>query len=232
MNENVSGAFRTVGYVLNMPVHIFAVLIQLFLFLYARYAWGPEISDVFFTYMLMLAFSYALLGVFNPLQFVSLKDGIVQYLAAFVGGLILFVVLGMGKAGSGDFGGFESITGLILAQTLIVALSEELLFRGALPRAIRKALPYGTVPADKVYFLSCAISVCAFAIFHGWAYDWSAVSILAALCFGAIMQFIWDSGKLTRSENRVGGYPLMSVGFHAAWNVVLMSPFTVLLGLF
>ena len=198
-------------------VTIFAVvlLIQLFFYLSAEHIWGERVADAFEMYFVMLAVAYVLLMADNPLRYITLRDGTVQYLAAFISGLFLFTILGLG-AGNTGYGGFGSLTALILAQSVCVALSEELIFRGALPKALQVS--------GFSHFGSRAIAVTSFAVFHGWAYDWAIGPMLASLCFGALMQYVWD-------DLGQKGYPLMAVGFHAAWNVVVMSPFMIIAGL-
>lgn len=197
-----------------------ALLIQLFFFLSANYIWGEKVAAAFEMYFIMLAVSYVLLMVDNPLRYVTLKDGVVQYLAAFVSGLFLFTLLGLGAENTG-YGGFGSLSALILAQSVCVGLSEELIFRGALPKAMRVS--------GFSYFGSRFISVAAFALFHGWAYDWAIGAMFASFCFGAIMQYVWD-GSISEDVGRKAGYPLAAVGFHAAWNVVVLSPFAIIAG--
>ncbi|WNY25149.1 CPBP family intramembrane glutamic endopeptidase [Methanolapillus millepedarum] len=202
----------------------FAVLIQLFLFLSARYIWNAGVEQMFLYYMVMLAFSYALLGTENPLKKVSTGNGIIQYLVAFIAGLFVFSYIGSG-IGSSDFGGFGSLSALIICQSLMVGMSEEMLFRGAIPRALQ---------ASKMSYLSSRlISVVSFALFHAWAYNWNWTSMIASACFGALMQYVWDAGRITKpadGEQRAG-YPLMAIGFHAAWNVAVISPFMILFGM-
>ena len=199
-----------------------ALLIQLFFFLSAKQLWGQSVADAFTMYFVMLAVSYVLLMVDNPLRFVTLKDGIIQYLAAFIFGLFAFTYLGLGIGNTG-YGGFGSLTALILAQSICVGLSEELIFRGAVPKALNVS--------GFSYFGSRIIAVVAFAVFHGWAYNWALGPMVASLCFGAFMQFVWDAGRVTKDTGQKAGYPLAAVGFHAAWNVVVMSPFMILAGL-
>lgn len=215
-------SLNSINSILDMPVHIFAVLVQLFLFLYAQFFWGDSIGVQFLVYLVMLAFAYTMLRAENPLKQVSIRNAVIQYISGFVIGLMFFIVAGLGSPESSGYGGFSSLSGLILAQTLIVALSEELLFRGMLPKVLeREGIPY---------FYACIASILVFAVFHGWAYEWNIGSILAAAAFGAIMQVIWDAGRVFDFKNKAGGYPLMSVGLHAAWNCVLVLPFTVLFG--
>jgi CAAX amino terminal protease family. len=203
-------------------VNIFgvALLIQLFFFLSAGHIWGQTVAAMFQMYFIMLAVSYVLLQVDNPLRHVSIHNGVIQYVAAFVVGLFVFTTFGLG-VGNTDFGGFGTLTLLVLAQSVCVGLSEELIFRGAIPKAMQVS--------GFSYTVSRIIAAVSFAIFHGWAYNWEIAPIVAAFCFSCLMQFIWDGG-IRESATRRNGYPLAAVGLHAAWNVVVMSPFTILAG--
>ncbi|MDY0292557.1 MAG: CPBP family glutamic-type intramembrane protease [Desulfuromonadaceae bacterium] len=212
------GSLKTLG---NSYIFGFAVILQLFFFLASPYIWGPELASSFLTYMVMLALAFALLGVENPLRFIKTTDGIVQYLVAFVGGLFLLTFLGLGASNNLDYGVFGSLSGLILAQSICVGMSEELLFRGAIPRALEVS--------GLSYKLSRLIAIICFAGFHVFAYNWSISSLIASFVFGLLMQFIWDAGRIMPGTTKARmGYPLVSIGLHAAWNVVVLAPFTVL----
>jgi len=212
---------RIVNKIGNAKIFGVAVLIQLFFFLGAGYIWNTEIAAIFQIYFIMLGFSYVLLQADNPLRFVSIHSGVAQYVLSFGVGLILFTHLGL-NSGNADFGGFGSLTALILAQSVCVGLSEELIFRGAIPKAMEVS--------GFSYFVSRLIAAGSFAIFHIWAYNWQIGPILAAFCFGCLMQIIWDGGIKAPGKERRKGYPLAAVGLHAAWNVVVMSPIMVMAG--
>jgi len=171
-------------------------------------------------YFIMLAVSYVLLQADNPLRYVGIGNGVIQYMAAFVAGLFVFTFFGIGS-GNTDYGGFGSITLLVLAQSVCVGLSEELIFRGAVPKALQIS--------GFSYTSSRLIAAVAFSVFHGWAYNWSIIPLIASFFFGCLMQVVWDGG-FSEPVVRRNGYPLAAVGLHAAWNVVAMSPFIIIAG--
>lgn len=195
----------------NVSIAGFVILAQLFVLLSAPHMWADEaIQDMFMYYFVMLAFAFAILGrEGNPLYSITLSDGIVQYVTAFVVGLFVFSEL-ITVPGSGNFGGYGTLTSLVIAQTFVVAICEEMLFRGALPKTFQQS--------NVGYGASRLISCSAFALFHGWAYNWNIVLMASAFFFGLIMQYFWDGGAV---NNKKVGWPLLAVGLHASWNVVM-----------
>lgn len=196
----------------NVSIAGFVVLAQLFVLVSAPHLWADEwITDLVLYYFIMLGFSFAVLGADNPLYKITVSDGIIQYVTAFVVGLFFFDYF-VSVPGMANYGGFESLVSLVIAQSFVVALCEEMMFRGALPKTFQKSnIGYGT---------SRLLSITAFALFHGWAYSWDWFSIVAAFCFGLLMQYFWDAGLV---NNRKAGFPLVAVGLHAAWNTVILS---------
>ena len=206
--KTILGSVRNID---NVSIAGFVVLAQLFILLSAPHLWQNEdIMQMFIIYFLMLGVAFSLLDAKNPLYNITIFDGLSQYLLSFVAGIFLFSRLGFGS--SSDFGGFGSLTLLVCAQALVVGLPEELLFRGAIPEAFDK----GNVDPNTSRLLSNV----AFALFHGWAYDWSIVLMVSAFFFGILMQYIWDGGNSRKAGK---GYPLVSVGIHASWNVVVYA---------
>lgn len=199
----------------------FIVLAQLFVFLSAPRLWPDEaVQNMVLVYFVMLAFSFAMLDLESPLYKISIWDGLVQYVVAFVVGLFLFEKIGLG-AGTADYGGFGSLTLLVIAEVFVVSLSEEIMFRGGLPAALQRS----RVPLVQAVFLSNL----AFSFFHVWAYSWSVPQLFAAFCFGLIMSYFWYGGSFDSQKG--SGYPLVSCGLHGAWNVmVLGGPFTIFSG--
>ena len=88
-----------------------------------------------------------------------------------------------------------------------------MLFRGAIPEAFDK----GNVDPNTSRLLSNV----AFALFHGWAYDWSIVLMVSAFFFGILMQYIWETVVIQGKPGRVILW--FSVGIHASWNVVVYA---------
>jgi membrane protease YdiL (CAAX protease family) len=153
----------------------FLILAQMFVLVSAPHIFNDMGQEMLLTYFLMVAFSFAVLDLASPLWKINLFDGVSQYLIAFVGGLFLFSNMGLG-AGSENFGGFESLSSLIIAQSFVVAISEELMFRGGLPTVFQKS---GMTKQSAIF-----VSTIAFAGFHGWAYGWNPTLLVGAFLFG------------------------------------------------
>ena len=197
----------------------FLVIAQLFILLSAPHIWESEaIQDMFLIYFVMMAFTFGVLDDKNPFYKITLFDGLTQMLFSFLAGIYLISFLGFENT-SGDFGGFESLTLLIIAQVFVIGTVEESLFRGAIPTALDR----GNVTPN----VSRLVSAIAFALFHVWAYDWNMVGVAAAFFFAILMQYIWDGGNV---KTKTPGYPLIAVGFHGAWNVTVIAGSFMLYG--
>ena len=189
----------------------FLVLAQLFILLSAPYLWeNQQMQDMFTTYFIMMAFTFAVLDNKNPFYKITMFDGLTQMLLAFVTGIYLFSFFGFQPIG--DYAGFESLTLLIIAQALVIGTVEESMFRGAIPAALDK----GKMSSSASRFVAAT----AFAGFHYWAYNGDIPSMIAAFLFGLLMQFFWDGGSV---KSKTKGYPLVSCGLHAAWNVTVIA---------
>jgi hypothetical protein len=206
--KSIIGSVRTID---NVSIAGFVVLAQLFILLSAPHIWNDDnIMQMFMVYFLMLGVAFSVLGAKNPFYEITVFDGLSQFLLSFVVGIFIFSKLDFG--GSSNFGGFESLTLLILSQVLVVGLVEELLFRGAIPQALDNG---GVNPNSSRFIASLA-----FALFHGWAYSWAIMPMFSAFIFGILMQYIWDGGN-SRAAGK--GYPLVAAGIHAAWNVAILA---------
>jgi membrane protease YdiL (CAAX protease family) len=133
-----------------------------------------------------------------PWMKANLNQAIAWFTGGFVGGVVLFTsILALPK-----FFGVMALTGpiyLTLMHTLVVATSEEWIFRGFLPELITP------IPAQ-----------IAFGVFHFAAYggDWWAIlmAIVAGFVFYLISRYtnIWTA-----------------IGIHSAWNVTILGIFTL-----
>jgi membrane protease YdiL (CAAX protease family) len=198
----------------------FLIVMQMFVLISAPHIFTDMVQDMLFVYFLMVAFTFGVLDLADPLWKVSLENGIVQYVVFFVGGLFLFTKIGIGGGvATGDYSGFGTLSSLIIAQSFVVAISEELMFRGGLPAVFQKS---GMAKTSAIL-----VSNLAFAGFHGWAYDWQLAPMISAFVFGMLMAYFWYGGNL--KDNRQVGFPLAACGLHGAWNVVVLSgPFAIM----
>ena len=190
----------------------FLVVVQLFILLSAPHLWESEsIQNMFLIYFVMMAFTFGVLDDKNPFYKITLFDGLTQMLFAFVAGVYLISFLGF-ESTTSNFGGFQSLTLLVIAQVLVIGVVEESLFRGAIPAALDR----GNVHPNT----SRLFSAISFAGFHVWAFDWNMVGLIAAFFFAILMQYLWDGGSV---KTKTPGYPLVAVGFHGAWNVTVIA---------
>ncbi|NPE27633.1 CPBP family intramembrane metalloprotease [Methanococcoides sp. SA1] len=207
-SKNILGSYQNLD---KVSIAGLIVALQLFVLLSARHIWENEaIQDMFMMYFVMMAFTFALLGTDNPFFKITIRDGVTQFVVAFVLGVYAFSALGFG--GSVGYGGFGSLGLLIIAQAVVVGTVEESMFRGAIPEALDKG--------EMAPNVSRLISAAAFAGFHVYVYEFQFGLLLAAFAFGLLMQYIWDGGSVESSRS---GYPLMACGLHAAWNTVVLA---------
>jgi membrane protease YdiL (CAAX protease family) len=212
------GVLQSAKNVRQYSIAGFLILAQLFIYVSAPHVFNEMAQDMLLVYFMMVAFSFAVLDLSSPLWKIKLGDGLAQYMVFFVGGLFLFSHLGMGS-GSENYGGFGSLSTLIIAQSFVVAMSEELMFRGGLPTVFQKS---GMTKQSAIL-----VSTVAFAGFHGWAYGWNPTLLLGSFLFGLLMAYFWYGGNLTAKDS--SGYPLVACGLHAAWNVAILGgPFMIM----
>ena len=199
----------------------FLVIAQLFILLSAPHLWESDaMQDMVLIYFVMMAFTMGVLDDRNPFYKITLFDGLTQMVVSFLVGIWLFSYMGFEPAA--DFGGFETLALLIIAQSLVVAAVEEPLFRGALPTALDRGNMHPRT--------SRLVAAVAFSLFHWWAFDGNMVGLVAAFFFAILMQYIWDGGDV---RTKTPGYPLVAVGAHAAWNVTVIAGsgmFSILMG--
>lgn len=198
-----AGILSSVQYLDKVRIAGFLLLVQLFVWINASHMWdNPEVERIFMIYFVMMAVVYAVLDSENPLYKISIFDGLSQILFSFAVCLFIFSMFEM--PGTTDFGGYESLGLLILAQALVIGVVEEFTFRGALPEAFAK----GGAPAET----SKLIAAASFSLFHVFVYDFNIPNLIIAFIFAIVMQYVWDRE-----------YPLACCGIHAAWNVVILA---------
>jgi membrane protease YdiL (CAAX protease family) len=190
----------------NISIAGFIVIAQLFLLLSSPHLFEESVQDMFLMYFLMLAFSYAVLDRESPFFKISVFDGLSQLGISILAGVLVFSL-----SGYASFGGFESLTLLILSQALVIGIVEEMLFRGAIPNTLDE----GNVNP----YASRLIAIVSFSLFHVFSYDFEPLPLVGAFLFGILMQFIWDGGTIEKGT----GYPLLACGLHAAWNIVVIT---------
>ncbi len=190
------------GTLRRVPFAIWLLLGQLFVFAgasqIAPIGEAEHLKEVIIFYIL---FQVALLAYWRKRPAwmrATLNQGIAQFTAGFVVTVIVMVGVGVVRSNLG-FGTFTySVTApiyLLILHSLVVAFSEEAIFRGLLSNIIT------AVPAAG-----------AFALFHFWAYQGNVmtmfIAFLAGLFFYVVMlKFgIW-----------------MSMGIHAGYNTTLLG---------
>jgi len=106
-----------------------------------------------------------------------------------------------------------SFIGLVLMQSMLVGLSENAMFFGALPQYLTPGIT-GKV-SDSMMLASAGV----FSLFHGWAYDWNTISMVVAFCFGIAM--LWIIYAVKSKTGSFGAGLLCSAGVHSAYNVAV-----------
>ena len=132
------------------------------------------------------------------------SDSIFGFLIAFP----LFTVIFFAIAQSGLY--FQNIIPLptqmvipvIIYQVGIVAVSEEIIFRGVIFRLLHKINPYVG------YFGSSAL----FAVFHFAAYGGNYSALLIAFAMGLILAYLTERFNIG-----------VAIGMHSAWNAFLLG---------
>lgn len=147
------------------------------------------------------------LGIAEKLP-IDLKKPVSDSVYGFFGSFVLFTVIFWVIAQSGVY--FQNIIPLpssmivpvIIYQVGIVAVSEEIIFRGVIFRLLHKVNPY----------LGYLGSSTLFALFHWTAYGGSYQLMFFALAIGLILAY------LTKHFN-LG----VAIGFHSAYNCFLLG---------
>jgi len=205
MAGQVGSKIMNIPAVGNIPIEFILFFAQAFLVvnagLFVQVAEIASYRTVIMIYMLLLiGFRvFAGKGIFPPTGF---GRGFMWFMIGLLGGTVILT----GGGWLTELGTFEMARSaplvLLLTQSLVVAASEEKIFRDYAPAVI------GIVPAQL-----------AFAAFHGFAYGLAVTPILMALFAGFLFYFIARYTSLWSA-----------VGLHTAWNLFSLGALSMLFG--
>lgn len=175
----------------------------------AIYGTGAEgWKNILMVYMLSLALFYGATDTKSQLFRVSVSQGVVVFVLAFSLAAFALFSLPFPSPSPQDLG--TTSTAIILTHVLVVAVSEEALFRHAIP----SMLP---IPAYGAQFVSALI----FGAFHWTAYG----AVTGALLFAVVAGIVFGVVKESMENGLVA-----AIGFHAAWNLWSLGILAVAVG--
>jgi len=205
MAGGVGSKIMNIPAVGSIPIEFILFFAQAFLVvnagLFVQAAEVTSYQTVIMIYMLLLVGFrvFAGKGIFPPTSF---GRGFMWFMIGLLGGTVILT----GGGWLAELGTFETVPGaplfLLLFQSLVVASSEEKIFRDYAPAVI------GIVPAQL-----------SFALFHGFAYGLALTPILMALFAGFLFYFIARYANLWAA-----------VGLHTSWNLFSLGALSLLFG--
>jgi len=154
----------------------------------------------------------------HPLRDTNVVQGWSWFAMAFII-TYLITLTALGGLGGGSYNG--SFTGLVLLQSMLVAMGENLLFFGALPAWLT---PGQTGRVDDNMLI---VSAVVFGLFHGWAYQWNWLSMVVAMAFALLM--FWIIYTVRRRTGSYGAGLMASIGAHAGYNVAVYAAMSLTL---
>lgn len=195
----------------NVPFVLFLLIAQFWLLANLQLFVPGDSFDRFQTAMIVyLVMTTAFLAMSRQWQISTISSNPSEGFVKFFGGfLVAWMVLTLGKGELALSGG---IGPNLIFFLLVVAVSEELIFRGLMPEvlaSIYKGNGYATSPLESkaaAWIFSSAI----FAFFHAAVYNGNASSIIFAFLAGLAFSTITSKAGLESS-----------MGVHAAWNLVI-----------
>ncbi len=191
----------TLGTLRRVPFVIWIILGLFFVYAGANQiapaGQAQHFKDIIVFYLL---FQVAILAYWkrrSPWMHATLNQGIAWFVGGFV--ITVFVIVGINAArGLGLETTTYSVTGplyLIVLHALVVAFSEEIIFRGLLSQIITP------IPA-----------AIGFGLFHFWAYGGGWVSILIAMGAGVLFYVIMRKTNIFAVMGIHGGYNTAILG--------------------
>lgn len=200
----------------KLSIGLIVVIIQMMLYVNAGaifpQPYVEQAKSIILLYMIM-TFAFTLVTRYIPPE--ATKPFIPELMTFFVSffifaGLLYALPLQTGSHIFGSWNQIKPVGGVIfqietikialpfmLLFAFVVAYTEELIFRGVLPK-----------------FLTTIGSNLLFAVFHWYAYSGNLVSILIAFIFGMIFSFVAEKFGL-----------MSAVGMHTAWNLKILGAF-------
>lgn len=187
----------------KIPLGLIVVILQTFLYVNAG-AIFPEpyvqqARDIILLYMIM-TFAFTIATNYVP---VDVKRPFWEELSVFLVSFFLFgavlkaVPLSQGEHIFQVEQTLRVALPFMILFAFVVAYTEELIFRGVLPK-----------------FLGTVLSNALFALFHWYAYAGNIYSILIAFVFGMVFSFVAQRFGL-----------MGAVGMHTAWNLKILGAF-------
>ena len=188
----------------KISLGLIVVIIQMFLYVNAG-AIFPEqyveqARNIILLYMVM-TFAFTIVTNYIPSE---VKRPFTEELLMFFVSFFLFAgvlsAIPISSSGAHMFQINEAVKialPFMLLFAFVVAYTEELIFRGVLPK-----------------FLGVVLSNVLFGVFHWYAYHGNIYSILIATMFGFIFSFVAEKFGL-----------MGAVGMHTAWNLKILGAF-------
>lgn len=187
----------------NIPLALVIVIIQMFLYVNAPAIFGEALSqkirEILLLYMIM-TFAFSLVYFPRELKRPFSSEIINFIIVFFISAGILYIIpfdkLMMYSLAS-DIANAKIFWAFIVLYSFVVAYTEELVFRGVLPR-----------------YFGDIISNIIFSVFHFYVYSGNYIYLTMAFIAGIVFSII---------KNKFG---LMgAAGAHAAWNLKVLNAF-------
>ncbi len=185
---------------ITVPLLVISIVVDLFLLVDGSVVFGSlwsEYQSVLILYLAMAASMFAFVGR-SPQMNISIEDAVIFFVPSFVFGSLLIGSL----VGTGQGMTLEVYILEIIFQVFVVALTEEMLFRGVLINYI------GVIPQGIL-----------FGLFHLAAYqsvfgiNWLSIieAMIMGIAFGYVVKVFPKQGIA------------ITWGLHSAWNVALLT---------
>ncbi len=189
------------GRSIAIPLLVLSIIVELFLLVNGSVIFGSfwnAYSSILVLYLIMSSALFGFVGR-SPQMNISFENAVIYFTPAFVGGALLVGSI----IPKGPPLNLEEYILEIIFQVFVVALTEEMLFRGVLINYI------GVIPQG-----------IAFGLFHLAAYEsvfgiisWPAIveAMVLGILFGFIVKWFPKQGIA------------VTWGIHSAWNIALLT---------
>lgn len=211
------GVFQAIA---RIPVGLWVMIIQVFLYIDASWIYGPfaaQVRDILSIYFILFLVVFVSLGTKLP-TLNSKKESLRNFMFMFIVGVIVMMTLGSFLKGQGSLTGqFASIEveavaiayGFMFLHGFVKAYIEELVFRYAIPAALNLK--------GRLEIYAAIISSVLFGIFH------TAVAAMSATAF-APLTIIYLSLLGLVFYYIAKRFGIMgSTGFHFAYNLGVLG---------
>lgn len=192
--------FPSGGRSVAIPLLAISIVIELFLLVDGSILFGSlweDYQSVLVLYLIMSGTLFAFVGR-SPQANISIEDAVIYFVPAFVGGSLLIGSI----IPRGPSIGLESYILEIVFQVFVVALTEEMLFRGVLINYI------GVIPQGIVFGL---FHLAAYTSVFGTSWISILTAMIMGILFGYIVKFLPRKGIA------------ITWGLHAAWNLAIIT---------